>query len=179
MGISQHLSDLTGTTIIALWGAIVATIVLFWDVYKWRTSGEKIRLTVSPDMVILNDPNVNSNKSYVSAKAENYGKRATTITSLGLRYYPSFHNKLFSKPNKSYYVQPLTYQNLPLKVDPGTDWIGMLEQTPDIVKMAREGYLYCVVSHSNKKRPTRKRIIIKKNDIENKTSSDSAKTKGA
>ena len=35
-------------TVIALWGAILSTIVLAWDIFKWKTAGPKLRVSVKP-----------------------------------------------------------------------------------------------------------------------------------
>ncbi len=48
--------ELKGIEIVAWWGAIVATVVLVWDIYKWKTSGPKIRFVVCPGMIVVGDP---------------------------------------------------------------------------------------------------------------------------
>ena len=38
------------TEIAAWWGAIIATLVLLWDMYKWERSGPIINVSASPNM---------------------------------------------------------------------------------------------------------------------------------
>jgi hypothetical protein len=47
---------MSGTDIAAWWGAVIATAVLIWDIYKWRTAGPRIALDVRSGMKFLNDP---------------------------------------------------------------------------------------------------------------------------
>ena len=72
--------------ILAVWGAFVATLVLLWDVYKWRTSGPQISFTARPNMNIYNDPRFPNDKTFIAAEAINKGDKPTTITNLGFRY---------------------------------------------------------------------------------------------
>ena len=69
---------LSGTDIVAWWGAIVATSVLIWDIYKWRTSGPRIKFIVQPNSLVVGDP-ARKGKRFISVKATNVGDRPTTI----------------------------------------------------------------------------------------------------
>ena len=44
------------TEIVAWWGAILATIVFAWDIYKWWTAGPKLRVSVQTGMKSINMP---------------------------------------------------------------------------------------------------------------------------
>lgn len=46
-----------GTDIAAWWGAITATVVLCWDVYKWIMSGARVRIEVRSGVSITGDEN--------------------------------------------------------------------------------------------------------------------------
>ena len=81
--------SLTGTDIVAWWGAIVATVVLIWDIYKWKTSGPILKFEVSPYTRIIGDPTRES-KKYISANVTNIGDRPTTLTNLVLQYYDRY-----------------------------------------------------------------------------------------
>lgn len=39
------------TTFLAIWGAVILTIVFGWDIYKWKTSGHpKLNIFVNGNM---------------------------------------------------------------------------------------------------------------------------------
>ncbi len=46
---------MSSTDAAAWWGAIVASLILIWDVYKWIKSGTALRLNAVPDMQLLYD----------------------------------------------------------------------------------------------------------------------------
>jgi hypothetical protein len=50
------LDDMTSTEIAAWWGAIIASIVLLWDIYKWKTRGPKLVMRLSPNIQVWGDP---------------------------------------------------------------------------------------------------------------------------
>lgn len=41
------------TSLAAWWGASVATLLLFWDIYKWRKSGPNIIVKVLTNRELL------------------------------------------------------------------------------------------------------------------------------
>src|SRR5437879_4880685 len=41
------------TDVVAWWGAVVATIVLLWDVYKWTHRGADVRVEAAPNMKVF------------------------------------------------------------------------------------------------------------------------------
>ena len=150
----------TGITIVAWWGAIVATIVLLWDIYKWKASGPKLRLEVLPDRVIYNDPE-REGKIFISFQAQNIGSQPTTISSLYLRSYSSTYNRLLRRSNKAAYVKPDTVYPLPYVLDPGKVWEAFIIQSQDIEEWAKNSMLYCELSHSQDKRTQIAKLVIK------------------
>jgi len=152
---------LTGMDIIALWGAIVATLVLIWDIYKWKTSGPHVRFKVSPNKIVIGDVTREGNK-YISAEAINIGARPTTITNLVFQYYENYIKMLFHKPSISMIVNnPSTSQRLPYMLKPGDVWLGLALQTSEIETYAKKGYLVCGLCHSHSDKEIDRRIIIK------------------
>lgn len=154
--------DLSWTNVLAFWGAFLSTIILVWDVYKWKTSGERLRLTISPHMLILNDPRYKNKDPHISFRVENFGDRATTITNLSMCYYTDFFKMAIRKPSQSMIVRPITFgHDLPYKLESGTYWTGLALQTDDIVNMADKGLLIAEIYHSNKKKSIKKKITIR------------------
>jgi hypothetical protein len=156
-------SKLLSTEVVAWWGAVIATLVLIWDVYKWKTSGPRIKFSASPDMEIIGDPQKQKEgKTYITVKAINIGGRPTTITKVGIIHYKSQFNRLIKKSDKKAIIidTGLPYQ-LPYVLQPGAVWDGFIPQE-NVEGMSTYGQLYCVLFYSNKKRPKTARIKILK-----------------
>lgn len=47
---------MSASDVAAWWGAVIATLVLVWDVFKWRKSRFSIKVSASPNMSPLNAP---------------------------------------------------------------------------------------------------------------------------
>lgn len=151
---------------IAAYAAVVSTFVLGWDAYKWLASGPKIDMSVSTGMKILGglepDP-----KTYVSVTASNVGDRPTTITNLGGMYFESWWRAyvLRRKPKTAFIItQPSQAQRIPYRFEVGEQWIGLADQTDDIVQMAKDGYLFLILYTANGGRGHRERVRIREKD---------------
>lgn len=155
----QITLNFTDAGVVAWWGAIIATIVLIWDIYKWKTSGAKLRVTVSPHRVILNDPPREGN-IYISIDIENIGDRPTTLQGIYLRHYMDFIKKVVRRTSKQGYINADTNFPLPYVINPGTTWMGLVIQKKEIEDMSRQGYLYFDLKHSQNRRAKKMRIRI-------------------
>jgi len=153
---------LTITDWAAWWGAIVASLILAWDIIKWKTSGPKLRLTVGANQKTINVPG-RDDKIWVSVRAENIGDAQTTITNMGLGYYKSRAHKIFKKHEQKYIVTiPDVRQPIPYVIEPGRIWDGLAEQTKELEEMARNGYLEVEIYCANFTRPICKQVVFKK-----------------
>ena len=129
---------------IAAYAAAVSTFVLGWDAYKWLASGPKIDISASTGMKMLGGP-MPDPKTYVSITASNVGDRPTTITNLGGMYFDSWWRAYVvrRKSTKAFIItQPSQAQRIPYRFEVGDQWIGLADQTDDIVQMAKDGYLF-------------------------------------
>ncbi len=156
----------TNTDLVAWWGAILATIVLAWDIYKWKTSGPQIRFTARPNMKTFNVP-THDGKTWVYVNVENIGTRATTITHLAFQYYKNWFKKVINKPNSSWIIGNASVfpeYRIPYVLNPGTIWQGCALQTDELEEKSRKGYLICKLYYSQHKRPRKYRVIIKKRE---------------
>ena len=145
--------------IVAWWGAVVATIVLLWDIYKWKASGPRVFIRVSPNMSILGVPKYEG-ETYVTVRVNNLGSRQTTITNLYCSYYRNWFLRFLRKPRKSFVVaNPGISFPLPYVLQPGTEWNGIILQD-EIEEWAKEGILICELYISDKKRPITNQISI-------------------
>jgi len=154
---------LTGIDIVAWWGAVVATIVLIWDIYKWKTSGPRIKFEVRPNTLVMGDP-AREDKKFISANATNVGDRPTTITNLVLQHYNSYFNMLRHKPSTSMVVDmPSTGQPLPYILQPGQVWQGLAIQDDNLEELSKDGYLVCGLCHSHSDKEIDRRVNLKWN----------------
>jgi len=154
------------TDLAAWWGAIIATLVLVWDMYKWKHSGPIINVSASPGMETVGKiPNHLEGKKYIAVEVTNTGDKKTTITHLVVFHYISLFQKLIKKKDKSFIVATpaLFPPPLPYMIEPGERWLGGIEQTSELEEISRNGYLYCGVYHSCGKKPVLQRVVIHKN----------------
>jgi len=132
---------------IAAYAAVISTFVLGWDAYKWLASGAKIDLSASAGMKIMGGA-VEDPKTYISVTAYNVGDRPTTITNLGGMFFDSWWHAYITrrKPKEAFIItEPSQAQRIPYRFDVGDQWIGMAEQTEDITKKAKNGYLFFIL----------------------------------
>ena len=153
---------LTTRDIVAWWGAVLATVVLIWDIYKWKTSGPRLKFKVTPNMIVVGDP-TREGKTFISASATNVGDRPTTITNLVMQHYNNYFNMLRHKPSTlMIVVSPSTVQPLPFILQPGQVWQGLAIQDQELENFAKGGYLVCGLCHSHSDKEIDRRIDLKK-----------------
>ncbi len=89
-------------------------------------------------------------------------KRAEIAGQIGAHFRNRWA-QLRRKPDKAFVVAvPQAVQHLPLPhvLKVGEEWSGIIEQTPEIDQMAKNGLLYVAIYQSVKSRPVSVRIII-------------------
>jgi hypothetical protein len=154
------MDDLDATKIAAWWGAGVATAVLCWDFYKWKVSGARIRLSVSPNMITvgMGEPD---GKKYILVTVDNMGDRPTTITHLLGTVYSSWYRRFRGKQEHSFFVPtPSFAPALPYVLRPGERWSGTAAQTEEFKTWSRDSLMYLGVAHTARKKSELKRVII-------------------
>ena len=151
------------TDLAAWWGAIVASLILIWDIYKWKRCGPIVRVSATPNMRTYgNISDSQKDKTYVVVEVTNTGDRKTTITHLIGFHYKSFFQKILKKRNKAFVVAiPALSEPLPYVLEPGERWLGGIDQNNKLEEISQNGFLYCGVYHSSGKRPVLERVIIK------------------
>lgn len=155
--------EFTVIEFVAWWGAIIATLVLAWDIYKWKTRGPNLHIRLTPNMKVIGDP-VREGQTWVTINVSNVGDRPTTIKSFGFEFYPSLYSKIRGKSETAFFItNPSDAKPLPLVLSPGEEWIGMAPQDKedlDLKTMARDGYLVGYLSVSHSRKPLKKRLIF-------------------
>ena len=149
------------TEIAAWWGASIATLLLFWDIYKWKRSGPIINVSASPNMELVSKiPDRLKDKTLIFVQVVNSGNIKTTLTHLVIFHYSSFFKKLIKKKNMQAIVVSALYTPLPYILEPGELWQGGIFQNKELEKMSRNGYLYCGIIHASGKKPILRRLVV-------------------
>ncbi len=154
---------MSASQIAAWWGAIIATLVLGWDVFKWKQTGRpRLRLTASPGMKPSGSvPNVDPNKTYIAIEVVNVGDRKTELTHVTGIYYRSRLQRLRGRNERAFFVvNPAFSTQFPCFLEPGQRWLGGLEQTADLEESSRAGLFYCGIIHSASKKPLTTRVVV-------------------
>ena len=159
------LDGTSSTEIAAWWGAITASVVFLWDVYKWKTQGPKLVMKLSPNTRIFSNGSLHSTR-FVSVTVSNIGNQPTTIKSVGGEYYTNWF-KRFRKQTydgRAFVVMdPECAEQLPRVLKSGEEWTGLIPQCLDkgfdLEEKSRMGHLMIYISRSDRQRPLRKRLI--------------------
>ena len=146
--------------IVAWWGAVLSTIVFFWDIFKFLSTGPKLRFSVRTGMKSINVPKLDG-KRLMQTEVVNYVERPTTLTNLGHYYYENTWSRLRNRPTKAAVLFELNpAQPLPFELKPGAVWMGLTEQESVIEEWATKGILYVTLWHSHRKKPMWRRVLV-------------------
>ena len=140
---------------IALYAAILSTIIAIWEYIKWRARN-CIEVKCNTNMLFI--PSKDKNK-YIVANVTNKGQTATTITHFALYYWKNRFDKFFNQAQQSFIVNT---DQVPQVIQPGEQWMAQVIQSEELVSMATEGCLYAVIIHSMGKKEILCRIKISK-----------------
>lgn len=136
---------------VAMYAALVATLVLLWDILKWWRSGTRLRISANSDMETVGYIH-GDGKTYILVNVTNTGSAPTTITHLvGYVYKTKLHRWFRRNPNRSFFVSNNEVSPIPFKLEPGAQFTGMIQQTDDIVEWSKSSNLYVGVYHSMRK----------------------------
>ncbi len=148
------------TTLIAWWGAVLATAVFLWDVYKHYSTGPRIKMKVMADRWVDGDPELEG-KTWVLVEVTNVGGRATTLKNMTMVFYQTRWQRLRHRPAQQFFVKnPGRHLSFPHKLEVGDTWNGFVNQNDEATRMARDGYLYCHLYCSSQERPIKGRVVL-------------------
>ena len=137
---------MTASDIAAWWGAGLATLVLVWDIYKWKTAGARLTVKVVPGMQMAGDP---TEKLHILVEAVNRGDRLTTLTHLAVYQYASAFDRARGKRKASLLVPKPGGNDLPYELEPGKRWTGLMDQSALIKQLdGATEYLSVAIVHS-------------------------------
>lgn len=156
---------MSATDIAAWWGAGIATVVVLWDVFKWRQGrATQVRMTASPNMQeFIPGAGVQDGK-FVSVEITNAGDRTTTLTNLCGFHYTSWWHKRFNRQTRAFVVLDPAPGVIPYELEPGKRWMGRIGQTEELENWSRDGRLYVAVYHTLAKKAELIRLVIPIND---------------
>lgn len=129
--VSSITINLTLTDILAVWGAFIATMVLIWDIVKWKTSGPRLIFDAKPNWHLYNDLKIPSDENLVMFSVTNIGDRQTTINNIGFYHYKNRLYKFIKKSDENaIVVNPGGAFNMsfPYILEPGKEWTGIANQ---------------------------------------------------
>ena len=156
---------MTSTEIAAWWGALVASAVLLWDIYKWKMQGPKLVLRLLPNSLVVGDASL-EDKTWVSVTVTNVGSQPTMIKSIGMLYFSSYLRRLRKQSEKAaVFPNPNQRDPLPRRLEPGDEWRGLIPQTRldkdiDLESLSQTGHLMIWVDRSDRLQSLQKRLII-------------------
>ncbi len=154
------------TLAIAVYAAVVSTVVVIWDIVKWNLSAPRLRINAVPNMEVM--PGLGAvyaglaHQCFVSVEVVNVGNKKTTLTHLFGRYYKSRPQRVSRrKPTRLFAVlNPGPGPGLPFELEAGARWIGSIDQSPELEELSRSGLLFVGVYHTMSKRATEQRLVI-------------------
>src|SRR5438045_1208122 len=117
----------TATIYVAWWGAILATVVFLWDIYKWRTAGPKLRFFVQTGMMMTNEP-IFKGKRLIDIRVSNFGDRPTTLTNVSGMHYLSRWARFRNKAEHAFVITQFgTGTPPPIELKQGAIWMAQFE----------------------------------------------------
>lgn len=157
---------MNATDIAAWWGGGIATVVLAWDIYKWKRRGPHLTCEVLANMKVLGR-GVPEEGTFVTVRVRNRGDAATTLESMYLAHYHSSCHRILGRTDHLIVIRnPGITCGLPALVEPGSVWDGRALQDESLVRLANKGQLECRVYYSHARRPIAHRIgpIVRRNE---------------
>jgi hypothetical protein len=123
--------------IVAAYAAVVATIVLVWDVIKWLRSGARLKGHASINMKrFFPDGRIDERENLIVLAVRNVGDAPTAITNVGL-----VGRSRWGKHRWGAVVpQPSFSGPLPFTLEVGQQWLGIVQQDAELESKTRESF---------------------------------------
>jgi hypothetical protein len=148
--------------LIAAYAAIVSTGVLAVQIRRWLEAGPRLRVTLTPDGMIIGGGPDHDEKDLIIVTVTNRGEAPTMITNLLVFEYVNRLQRMRRRPKRSMVItnpQLKGYPtNTPSVLEPGRFWTGAIRPRDDIVKDFRTGNFYVGVSSTHFNGPLLRRI---------------------
>lgn len=138
----------------AWWGALIASIVLLFDFYKWARSGPRLLCDVKYGWKIKAADFTDDNE-YIFFSVSNTGDRPTTIIHQAAIHWPTILDRILKKHETSFFIKGGAYDmgKIPAIIRPGEIWNGISRIDDKIRSLVDNGgQSYLVLSFSHRKR---------------------------
>lgn len=149
------------TDIMAIYGAIIATAALGWQIISWCKERPRLRIDIKTDMVLSAD-----GISYAKEKNSGVEKKVLFIHITNLGNLPTTLLYIRIKTKNAGWVN-ISYTNpdfpLPMCLEPGKIWRTQkkyTELTQEVLDSAKDHPLFVEVSHSFSDKPAQKTFEI-------------------
>ena len=147
------------TTVLAIYGAFVASIGGIWNIYQWWSRGPKLSGYSGINMMILNDPSRNPDQMYVTFNIANRGTADTYITNIGFFGYDSVVAYWRGRPSfTAVVVHSMPACPLPGPLPVGGEWRSMMIQDDKVENLTRSKIACFALFHTFSSKPFRVRI---------------------
>ncbi len=148
---------------IAVYAAIVATGALFLNIRTWFESGPRLKVTITPDGMVIGAGPQFDEQDIVIATVTNLGKTPILITNLLIWEMPTWWVRLHRKPTRTFVVTNPQFRghqaNLPFLLEQARIWHGVARRRDDVIPNLLNGNFFIGVSTSHRKRPILRRIM--------------------
>jgi hypothetical protein len=147
------------TNLVAWWGAVVATLVLLWDVAKWLKAGPVIRVRIQldtwyPDGKVIKVEKIEHGEmkelaEYCHIELVNVGKLPTTVMGIEGSHQAKSGRMKTSLSSQSF--TPHYGKQLPYVLPPGEVWSCRFEMV-NLLRLLEQDkpYIEVHLSHNNK-----------------------------
>jgi hypothetical protein len=143
---------------LAIYAALVSTMVFAWNIYVWWNSGPRLEVTALMNMLIIGGTAEEESKTFLIVRATNVGSKKTTITNVIIMSYENAWKRLRRKPSFTAVFNNVggSYP-IPYVLDVGHNFSSQADQN-GLVEKIRDHYFYAGVAHSFSKKPVMVRV---------------------
>src|SRR5690348_11158114 len=113
----------------AWYGAVVATVVFGWEIWKWTREGARLRVTATPNMITVAGDGSPPSEKMILVRAVNVGDSPTVVTHLAGYIYATKKDLRKNKTSHRFVIpNNMAGPNLPARLEPGSYWSGSMPQ---------------------------------------------------
>ena len=144
---------------VAWYGAAIGTLVLFWDIYKWKMEGPRLSGKANANMELFDTVSRQQDAGkFLIVEIVNRGTATTTLTSFCLFHHPNQIYRILGLKKRSYFIPTPTGSSLPFELTQGGRWTGGAKHNPELSQLLSKGVLFAAVHHTLSNKPYKIRV---------------------
>jgi hypothetical protein len=152
---------MNASDVAAWWGAGVATIVGAWEIWKSLHEGPRLNVYVGANRVIAGGGQIGPDY-YIMTTVINRGTQATVITHHSGVLYRTWWDFRRKKNAQLFWITQNKFgHELPIRLEPGDQWQGWVDQGKFLSQYNGYRYLLLGVYDSMSEKPSQMRIDIR------------------